>query len=61
VQALGIIVSRDVIKFLSMFLIVLVVFGGAFYFSLRYDESIIYLTPANESAPKSSFHPGETT
>ena len=43
VQTLAIIVSRDVVKFLSMFLIVLVVFGGAFYFSLRYSESLVIL------------------
>ena len=36
VQALFIIVSRDVVKFVAMFLIVLIIFGGSFYMALTY-------------------------
>ena len=56
VQTLAIIVSRDVLKFIAMFLIVLVVFGGAFYFSLRYGESLV---AGNNTESVSSTNSGE--
>ena len=39
IQALAIVILRDVGKFMAMFLVVLVIFGGTFYFSLRYGMS----------------------
>ena len=67
IQALLIIISRDVVKFLAMFLIVLIIFGGTFYFSVRYDVSIalsnMNMTEhvmAHDGEEGSGFHAGET-
>ena len=40
VQTLIIILWRDIIKFLSMFAVVLVVLSGPLYLSLRYDADL---------------------
>ena len=44
------------LKFIAMFLVVLVVFGGAFYFSLRYGESLV---SGNNTKSVSSLNSGE--
>ena len=46
VQTLIIILWRDIFKFLSMFAVVLVVFSGPLYLSLRYDADLANSTTA---------------
>ena len=57
-QALTIIISRDVVKFLSIFLVLLFIIGGAFYLSLRYDASLQILESNSTNA--ASYIPGDT-
>ena len=40
-HTLRIIVTRDIVRFMAVFLILLVIFSGGFYLSLRYDDSFV--------------------
>ena len=41
VRALLIIAARDILRFMVVFLIMLAIFSGAFYLSLRYDDTSV--------------------
>ncbi len=51
VHALLIIVARDILRFMVVFMIMLATFSGAFYLSLRYDDSVIISTSSNTTSP----------
>ena len=44
IQTLVIIISRDIVKFLAMFCVVLMIFSGTFLLSLRYDSAVLLTT-----------------
>ena len=50
-HALLIIAARDILRFMVVFMIMLAMFSGAFYLSLRYDDSIIKSASSNTTSP----------
>ena len=51
VQTLRIIIARDIVRFMTVFLISLVIFSGAFYLSLRYDDTLVVPPSSNATSP----------
>jgi len=51
VQTLRIILSRDILRFMIIFLVSLGIFSGAFYLSLRYDDTLVTPPGSNTTSP----------
>ena len=50
VETLRIILSRDILRFMTIFLVILGIFSGAFYLSLRYDDTLVTLPGSNTTS-----------
>ena len=50
-HALLIIAARDILRFMVVFMIILIMFSGAFYLSLRYDDTYVLSTTMNTTSP----------
>ena len=50
-ETLRIILSRDILRFMTVFLVILGIFSGAFYLSLRYDDTLVTLPGRNTTSP----------
>ena len=50
VQTLRIIISRDIVRFMAVFIILLFLFSGAFYLSLRYDDTLVTTLGSNTTS-----------
>lgn len=50
-QTLRIILSRDILRFMTIFLVSLGIFSGAFYLSLRYDDTVVTPPGSNTTSP----------
>ena len=51
IHALLIIAARDILRFMVVFTIMLAVFSGAFYLSLRYDDTSVTSISSNTTSP----------
>ena len=51
VQTLRIIISRDIVRFMAVFIILLFLFSGALYLSLRYDDTLVTTLGSNTTSP----------
>ena len=54
VQTLRIIIARDILRFMAVFFVLLVIFSGAFYLSLRYDDTVLIRPGSNSNATNNS-------
>ena len=46
-----IILSRDILRFMIIFLVAMYIFSGPFYLSLRYDDTLVTLPGSNTTSP----------
>ena len=51
VQTLRIVISRDIVRFMVVFIILLILFSGAFHLSLRYDDTLVTTQGSNITSP----------